>query len=646
MGNSSQLYSPKQKILNKINQFFITNNSGYICVPTGWGKTFLSKHIIQQYINAGQRVLFLVSQNNHLLTQTATHKQQRVFPNSLILSSHHDKLDRNELNKYFRNISGCVVFASLQTLLSAKNENVKEILMKRVNLLIVDEIHNFIKNKGNEFIHAMPKECKVFGMTATPFQGILDNMKYVTEICPDMKMIHHEYLRDCIDNGTLSKIDYTIINSGQSVVDVFDFSHGLMELAKQELTMDCSTKDKIEAAIRRTRLAKKVYDTQSNFNEKALVFCSPSRGFKTTSFHAKLSALIFNNEPFIPKIEPTNKDILGNFKRAAFISSDMTNDEKQELMDNFRVLNKPPYVLCTVGMLVEGFNFPDLQNLILLRPTLSMRLFEQQLGRILRKPENVNKEWGKIYEVADNIDILYEKFNNQIFNPSVAEQLQILQPRIRFELLMFNNRASCEDTKNIKITEIRDKDTLHIAIKNSATNQQVKHLEKMIELLEKVEYGCMSNEHQTLQKVAGCIRMNTIDDVYAVVELIKKLSIVKQNAINDDNLSCSCKKNKPVIIDKLICLLKLNVAHKIEKVALPPLDRMKITQEIGCGDNMQVFKADCFCQGLSQGVENIRGIVSKYEQDATSSNRGNKVKQIIKSEQFLIKYYNNWLQFV
>ena len=64
------LREDKKKIFEDILKYFETHQRGYIKVPTGWGKTFLSKHIMKKYYDEGKLVLFLVSKNNPLLSQT------------------------------------------------------------------------------------------------------------------------------------------------------------------------------------------------------------------------------------------------------------------------------------------------------------------------------------------------------------------------------------------------------------------------------------------------------------------------------------------------------------------------------------------------------------------------------------------------
>ena len=78
------LTEEKQHYLSEINKYFNKGNSaGYIKVPTGWGKTFLSKHLMNQYYERGEVILFLVSGNNQLLNQTFYTDGKIKIPHSI-----------------------------------------------------------------------------------------------------------------------------------------------------------------------------------------------------------------------------------------------------------------------------------------------------------------------------------------------------------------------------------------------------------------------------------------------------------------------------------------------------------------------------------------------------------------------------------
>ncbi|OIP40815.1 hypothetical protein AUJ95_04090 [Candidatus Desantisbacteria bacterium CG2_30_40_21] len=217
MDRIGSLSEEKQRYLEEINKYFCGNRMGYIKVPTGWGKTFLAKHLMKQYREEGKTVLFLVSRNNQLLAQTSFGNDgQRLFPNSIILSSDHDKVNIDNLQDKIKNRdSGSIILASLQTILSKNNIETKDILSQNSDLVIIDEVHNFIDNRGDDFINNLNQNAKIFGMTATPFQGVIGNVKFVDDISKEMREIFSKTLPQCIMEGQLCELNYKIIYSNQ-----------------------------------------------------------------------------------------------------------------------------------------------------------------------------------------------------------------------------------------------------------------------------------------------------------------------------------------------------------------------------------------------------------------------------------------------
>ncbi|WP_243684818.1 DEAD/DEAH box helicase [Methanosarcina barkeri] len=278
------LRKDKKKIFEDILKYLKTNQRGYIKVPTGWGKTFLSKHIMKKYYDEGKVVLFLVSKNNPLLSQTYYDRKKKrpLFPNSALLSSKH-KVDRKELAETLRVFGqekdkGFVLFASLQTVLGKQSSEIKNLILELTDLAIVDEIHNFINNRGNDFLNELGERTKILGMTATPFQGVVGNVKFVDEIAGDMREVYAKTLPECILDNELAPLKYTIAESSEDIFEIFDFERGLDELDKQDLFLDCSTPDKLKKVIRRTQLAKDVYESMiKHKHAKTLVFCAPVR---------------------------------------------------------------------------------------------------------------------------------------------------------------------------------------------------------------------------------------------------------------------------------------------------------------------------------------------------------------------------------
>lgn len=245
-----------------------------------------------------------------------------------------------------------MLFASLQTVLGKQASEIKELLLEYTDLAIVDEIHNFINNRGNDFLNEFGERTKILGMTATPFQGVVGNVKFVDEIAGDMREVYAKTLPECILDNELAPLKYTIAESSEDIFEIFDFEKGLDELDRQDLFLDCSTADKLKKVVKRTQLAKDVYDSMvKQKNAKTLVFCAPVRkrvygagaeGEEINAFHAKLTASVFNGEISAPKLEKDLDPVLpldfdnytpeGEFKDSAFITSELPKDEQSALL--------------------------------------------------------------------------------------------------------------------------------------------------------------------------------------------------------------------------------------------------------------------------------------------------------------------------
>jgi len=587
--NLSPLDQEKREVFYKILQYFDHHRMGYIKVPTGWGKTFLAKHLMKNFYDDGKVILYLVSRNNPLLIQTFfIDEKTPLFPNSLILFSNSPGITPYDLERKIKcRKGGIAIFASLQTILSKKKKELGKILSETVDFVVIDEIHNFILNKGNQFIEEINQDAKILGLTATPFQGVVGKVKFVEDISEEMREIFSKTLPQCILDGQLSELTYTIIQSNLSILDIFEIDErkGLSELMKEELYLDCSDIDKINLIVQRTYLAKKIYEEKiKNKSAKTLVFCAPVRNIfvnyrgkeeKVNAFHAKLSAAVFNGEVkdrFNPSISFNNYTNNGKFKHAVYLSSDLPKKEREKILKAFKTWGEPPFVLCTVGMLIEGFDFPELENLILLRPTLSLRLFEQQVGRVTRL--SPLKEKGHIFEIVDDPDPLYDKFGEQVFNEGKIERVQMLHPEHRLEeLFTEGNNTQAITQRKIQISQIDfnfTKGKFHFwekCVDIPSIPFRMKYFLKMLSITQQKKEGKLHQDEEKLLRLALGFKINNLEDAKKISELTRHLEQLAQEAQKDPTLSRNCKSRKPQVFRNVKWFLTLKVLTHLKHFA-------------------------------------------------------------------------------
>jgi superfamily II DNA or RNA helicase len=657
------LREDKLRIFDDILRYFETHQRGYIKVPTGWGKTFLSKHIMKKYYDEGKLVLFLVSKNNPLLSQTYYDRKKNnpLFPNSELLSSE-NKIDRDELATVLKSLGknkkeGFVLFASLQTVLGKQGAEIKDLILEYTDLAIVDEIHNFINNKGNDFLNEFGERTKILGMTATPFQGVVGNVKFVDEIAGDMREIYAKTLPECILDNELAPLKYTIAESSEDIFEIFDFEKGLDELDKQDLFLDCSTADKLKKVIRRTQIAKDVYDSLvEQKGAKTLVFCAPVRkrvygtgssGEGINAFHAKLTASVFNGEVSAVELEQNSDPILpvdfdnytseGEFKDTAFITSELSKEEQSDLLTAFKTIGKPPYVLCAVGMLIEGFDFPGLETLVLLRPTLSMRLFEQQVGRVTRLSEVSGKQQGNVFEISDSIDSLYQHFGEGVFNGEKVDQVQMLQPEIRLEELFSEGDAALAIEKGkIKISKVnlsalgKDKrkgaQIREVPVRLPPTALRAKYFSRLLALTEEKDIGAFEREKRELMRAALRFRVREFRDAEEFSILSAQINKLKREAYEDRRLGDISRQHKPKVFGEVEWLLKLQALNslKFEGRHLSTPEKNRILKTLGFEPDFKKidsYRLKCLKIGSAQktipDLVKVLGFVSRLSSSET-----------------------------
>lgn len=122
---------------------------------------------------------------------------------------------------------------------------------------------------------------------------------------------------------------------------------------------------------------------------------------KYIGLYAKPTALIFCVTTAHAKIVATF--LRGNHLRADYLTSE-NREQRTRILHEFKI-GRINY-LCVVNMFNEGIDVPEINTIILLRPTNSKTVYLQQLGRGLRKTEL--KHRLEVYDLISNIDSKYD----------------------------------------------------------------------------------------------------------------------------------------------------------------------------------------------------------------------------------------------
>ena len=299
---------------------------GLIVLATGLGKTFLSALDAKQF-NANK--LLFVAHREEILKQSLT-SFKRVMPNKT--TGLYQAGNKDTTSDF--------IFASIQTL--GKVENLSQFDPMHFDYIVVDEFHHVgAKSYKNLVDYFKPKFF--LGLTATPNRS--DNVD-IFQYCGNNE-IYRKDLIDGIDLDLLCNFEYHGIND-----KYVDYT----KITWRNKKFDLNELDKSLTSDSRTAY---VFEKWKSLKQtRTLGFCSSikhceqmsayfnDRGFKTLSVHSQSSV-----------------------DRGGAIS---------------RLKNGQLDVLFTVDLFNEGVDIPEIDTILMARPTESKIIFIQQLGRGLR----------------------------------------------------------------------------------------------------------------------------------------------------------------------------------------------------------------------------------------------------------------------
>lgn len=315
---------------------------------TGTGKTYASAFALRD--DNPRRALFLVHREQIARQAIASYK--RVFGNTKsfgLISGNAKEYEADYLFSTMQMMARPDVFTQFD-----KNE---------FQTIIIDEAHRVGASSYQNIMEYFQPSFWL-GMTASPertdnydvFQAFNHNIAYEIR------------LQQALEEGLLCPFHYFGITDLQIDGETVDEETGLRDFNK--LTSD----DRVNYIIEQIE-----YYGYSGDRVKGLIFCSSKK--EASIFSEKFNARGYRT------LALTGKD--NQEKRTDAIERLVTDKEEDKL----------DYIF-TVDIFNEGVDIPEINQIIMLRPTESPIVFVQQLGRGLRKAEG--KEYAVILDFIGN----------------------------------------------------------------------------------------------------------------------------------------------------------------------------------------------------------------------------------------------------
>jgi superfamily II DNA or RNA helicase/HKD family nuclease len=306
-----------------------------VVAATGTGKTVVAALDYRQLGGSERSLLFVAHREEILLQSLATYRS--VLRDGSF----------GEIHGGGRIAAGRHVFAMVQSL---HPERLAEIATDAFDVVVVDEFHHAAAATYDQLLnHLQPGE--LLGLTATPER--LDGQD-VTEWF-DHRIAVELRLWEAIDQGFLVPFQYFGVADG---TDLRQLSWRRGNYAPHELS-NLFTNDDLRVAKLLEAVARIVLEPGSM---RALGFC-------VSKEHAHYMARKFTEAGL----------------ESVALTGDDDPDVRTQRLNDLRVGRLR--CVFSVEVLGEGVDVPDVDCLLLLRPTASATLFAQQLGRGLRRAE-------------------------------------------------------------------------------------------------------------------------------------------------------------------------------------------------------------------------------------------------------------------
>lgn len=311
-----------------------------LVLPTGAGKTTVAAHVIESSTARGRRVLVLAHQRE-LIDQVSARLDGEQVEHGVIMAGH---------RRYMPWMP--VQVASVQTL-AARGEK------PEADLVIVDECHHVRSNTYEKLLQAYPR-AHVVGLTATPVRS---DGKGLGEAFEDLVV--------GVTVKELVSLGFLVPHTG--------YAWDVPELREVKRTKSGDLDEHgLELVMGGTKIMGSIVAN----------WLAHARGLRTVVFAVSIAH---------------SQEIVARFRdagvRAEHVDGTTPAAERDAILQ--RIRTGETTVVSNCALLTEGVDIPALECCVIARPTLSLSLHLQMIGRVLRPAPG--KSRAVIHDHAGNI---------------------------------------------------------------------------------------------------------------------------------------------------------------------------------------------------------------------------------------------------
>ncbi|WP_405143268.1 DEAD/DEAH box helicase family protein [Paenibacillus sp. FSL H7-0942] len=338
-------------------------------MPTGSGKTRTAMNIIAEHLRNNEPTVVVWLAGSEELCSQATDEFEKSW----------SFLGNRDLNVYkywgnnkieINNIYDGFIVVGLPKITSAlkdsKGISLITLLANKTSLIVMDEAHQAVAPTFKTVIDSLfyiGNPNRLLGLSATPGRTWndvnadeeLSNFFSKQKVRLDVQGYANpiDYL---VDEGYLAKVKYRDLTYDRGVVSVSD-----LKSISASIDIPLNVLKKLGKDDQRNLMIIETVENLILKHKRVLIF-APSVE------NSNLLACILQARGHI----------------AHSVTSHTTPNMRREIIKEYKHNSKEPRIICNYGVLTTGFDAPNTSAAVIARPTLSLVLYSQMIGRAIR----------------------------------------------------------------------------------------------------------------------------------------------------------------------------------------------------------------------------------------------------------------------
>ncbi|MGO4876561.1 DEAD/DEAH box helicase [Pedobacter psychrotolerans] len=381
------LYSYQKKVLSRVQQFLNSDkNRVLLHMPTGSGKTRTAISYICRYLffNENKNVVWFANTKELLDQAYSEFIKAWSFLGDREIKAY-KFWDKSDIN--LTEIKNSFIVAGLDKTYQSlmKDAGSMSAFANNCSLVIMDEAHMSIAPTYELLLENMiVNKAGLIGLSATPGRTWND---------PD---------------------------EDRKLAAFFFYQKAKLEIEGYDNPVDYLTKNGYLAKIKNTKLFSNsgISLSQADYNYLAAHYVLPmsklieisENKLRNMAIASKINELVKSHQRIIFFAITKNHAIVLNSILTALgikskvVTSETSTVERSKVIGGFKISRKidpEPMVLCNYGILTTGFDAPETSCAVIARPTDSLVLYSQMVGRAIRGIRSGGNEIAEIVTVID-----------------------------------------------------------------------------------------------------------------------------------------------------------------------------------------------------------------------------------------------------